>query len=73
MSLFEAVPCGVHLSATFADLLKRGATPRNLRDARDRNDGTLERINFGRRFIDGAKRLERLVGMYTKMTKHVLA
>ena len=43
--------------------------PQNLRDAHEANDEILERIYIGRRFRNDTERLEKLFGMYTKMTE----
>jgi hypothetical protein len=42
--------------------------PENLRHAHERNDEVLERIYIGRRFKNDTERLEKLFGLYTKMT-----
>jgi hypothetical protein len=60
-----------HFPATIADLYKPDAMPDNLRAAHDRNDEVLERIYIGRRFKNDTERLEKLFGMYTKMTTKV--
>ena len=57
-----------HFPATIADLYKPEDMPKNLRDAHDRNDETLERIYIGRRFRNDTERLEKLFELYTKMT-----
>lgn len=57
-----------HFPATIADLYKPDAMPQNLRKAHDRNDEVLERIYIGRRFKNDTERLEKLFGLYTKMT-----
>ena len=54
--------------ATIADLYKPEDMPKNLRDAHERNDETLERIYIGRRFRNDTERLEKLFELYTKMT-----
>ena len=56
-----------HFPATIADLYKPRDMPKNLRDAHDRNDETLERIYIGRRFRNDTERLEKLFEFYTKM------
>lgn len=38
------------------------------REAHDRNDETLERIYLGRRFKNDTERLEKLFGLYPRMT-----
>ena len=58
-----------HFPATIADLYDPDAMPLNLREAHERNDETLERIYIGRRFNNDTERLEKLFGMYTKMTE----
>ena len=60
-----------HFPATIADLYKPDAMPENLRAAHDRNDEVLERIYIGRRFRNDTERLEKLFGLYTKMTTEV--
>ena len=57
-----------HWPATIADLYKPDDMPKNLRDAHDRNDETLERIYIGRCFRNDTERLEKLFELYTKMT-----
>jgi len=57
-----------HFPATIADLYKPDAMPENLRRAHDRNDEVLERIYIGRKFKNDTERLEKLFGLYTKMT-----
>jgi hypothetical protein len=57
-----------HFPATIADLYKPEDMPKNLRDAHERNDETLERIYIGRRFRNDTERLEKLFELYTKMT-----
>ena len=57
-----------HFPATIADLYDPENMPANLRAAHDRNDETLERIYLGRRFKNDTERLEKLFGLYTKMT-----
>lgn len=57
-----------HFPATIADLYNSDAMPDNLRHAHERNDEVLERIYIGRRFKNDTERLERLFGLYTKMT-----
>ena len=57
-----------HFPATIADLYKPDAMPDNLSAAHERNDETLERIYIGRRFRNDTERLEKLFGLYTKMT-----
>ena len=60
-----------HFPATIADLYKPDAMPENLRAAHDRNDEVLERIYIGRRFRNDTERLEKLFGLYTRMTTEV--
>ena len=57
-----------HFPATIADLYKSDAMPENLKQAHEKNDETLERIYIGRRFNNDTERLEKLFGLYTKMT-----
>ncbi len=57
-----------HFPATIADLYDPDEMPTNLRAAHDRNDETLERIYFGRRFKNDTERLETLFSLYTQMT-----
>ena len=57
-----------HYPATLAELYDTDSMPKNLREAHERNDETLERIYIGRRFKNDTERLEKLFGMYTKMT-----
>jgi hypothetical protein len=58
-----------HFSATIADLYAPDKMPKDLREAHDRNDETLERIYIGRRFKNDTERLEKLFELYTKMTR----
>lgn len=58
-----------HFPATIADLYNPDTMPDNLRVAHDRNDEVLERIYIGRRFKNDTERLEKLFGLYTKMTE----
>jgi len=58
-----------HFPATIADLYNPEKMPEDLRHAHERNDEVLERIYIGRRFKNDTERLERLFGLYTKMTK----
>lgn len=60
-----------HFPATIADLYDPEKMPADLRAAHNRNDETLERIYIGRRFKNDTERLEKLFGMYTKMTTKV--
>jgi len=57
-----------HFRATIADLYDPDAMPDNLRRAHERNDEVLERIYLGRRFKNDTERLEKLFGLYTKMS-----
>ncbi|MBB6521045.1 class I SAM-dependent DNA methyltransferase [Pseudoteredinibacter isoporae] len=57
-----------HFPATIADLYNPEEMPEDLRRAHDRNDEVLERIYIGRRFKNDTERLEKLFGLYTKMT-----
>ena len=57
-----------HFPATIADLYDPDNMPENLRHAHERNDEVLERIYIGRRFKNDTERLEKLFGLYTKMT-----
>jgi hypothetical protein len=57
-----------HFPATIADLYDPETMPSNLREAHERNDGTLERIYIGRRFRNDTERLEKLFELYTRMT-----
>ena len=57
-----------HFPATIADLYDPVSMPRNLREAHERNDETLERIYIGRRFKNDTERLEKLFEMYTRTT-----
>jgi hypothetical protein len=57
-----------HFPATIADLYDPAAMPADLRGAHERNDEVLERIYIGRRFRNDTERLEKLFGLYTKMT-----
>ncbi|MFK3889208.1 class I SAM-dependent DNA methyltransferase [Sphingomonas sp. NPDC079357] len=57
-----------HFPATIADLYDPEAMPDDLRRAHDENDEVLERIYIGRRFRNDTERLEKLFGLYTKMT-----
>jgi hypothetical protein len=57
-----------HYPATIADLYEREAMPEDLRHAHERNDETLERVYIGRTFRNDTERLEKLFGLYTKMT-----
>lgn len=57
-----------HFPATIADLYDPEKMPENLRHAHERNDEVLERIYIGRRFKNDTERLEKLFGLYTKMT-----
>ncbi len=57
-----------HFPATMADLYDPETMPANLRAAHEWNDETLERIYIGRRFKNDTERLEKLFGLYTKMT-----
>ncbi|WP_298014324.1 DNA methyltransferase [uncultured Castellaniella sp.] len=57
-----------HFPATIADLYDPEKMPADLRAAHDRNDEVLERIYIGRRFKNDTERLEKLFGLYTKMT-----
>jgi hypothetical protein len=57
-----------HFPSTIADLYASETMPANLRAAHEANDETLERIYIGRRFKNDTERLEKLFGMYTKMT-----
>jgi hypothetical protein len=56
-----------HFPATIADLYAPDKMPKDLREAHDRNDETLERIYIGRRFKNDTERLEKLFELYTKM------
>ena len=58
-----------HFPATIADLYAPDAIPHDLRQAHERNDEVLERINIGRRFKNDTERLEKLFELYTKLTK----
>ena len=58
----------MHFPATIADLYKLGDMPKNLLDAHDRNDETIERIYIGRRFKNDTERLEKLFELYTNIT-----
>ncbi len=58
-----------HFPLPIADLYAAGRMPDNLRAAHDRNDEVLERIYIGRRFRNDPERLEKLIGLYTKMTE----
>lgn len=57
-----------HYPATIAGLYNPETMPRNLREAHEQNDEVLERIYIGRRFKNDTERLEKLFGLYTKMT-----
>jgi hypothetical protein len=57
-----------HFPATIADLYDPDNMPADLRAAHERNDEVLERIYIGRRFRNDTERLEKLFGLYTKMT-----
>ena len=57
-----------HFPKTIADLYDPIEMPANLREAHEQNDETLERIYIGRRFKNDTERLEKLFGLYTKMT-----
>lgn len=57
-----------HFPATIAELYHPQKMPENLRHAHDRNDECLERIVVGRRFKNDTERLEKLFGLYVKMT-----
>ena len=57
-----------HFPATIADLYDPDTMPDNLRHAHERNDEVLERIYIGRRFKNDTERLEKLFGLYSKMT-----
>ena len=57
-----------HFPATIAELYHPQKMPENLRHAHDRNDECLERIVIGRRFKNDTERLEKLFGLYAKMT-----
>jgi len=58
-----------HFPATIAELYDPDNMPDDLRRAHERNDETLERIYIGRRFSNDTERLEKLFGLYTKMTE----
>jgi hypothetical protein len=60
-----------HFPTTIADLYDPDNMPADLRGAHERNDEVLERIYIGRRFRNDTERLEKLFGMYTKMTSQV--
>ena len=57
-----------HFPATIADLYNSETMPDDLRWAHERNDEVLERIYIGRRFKNDTERLEKLFGLYTRMT-----
>lgn len=57
-----------HFPATIAELYHPQKMPENLRHAHDRNDECLERIVIGRRFKNDTERLEKLFGLYVRMT-----
>ena len=57
-----------HFPTTIADLYDPDAMPDDLRRAHDENDEVLERIYIGRRFRNDTERLEKLFGLYSKMT-----
>ena len=57
-----------HFPATIAELYDPQTMPENLRHAHDRNDECLERIVVGRRFKNDTERLEKLFGLYVRMT-----
>lgn len=57
-----------HFPATIADLYDPDHMPADLREAHERNDEVVERIYIGRRFRNDTERLEKLFGLYTKMT-----
>lgn len=57
-----------HFPATIADLYNPENMPDDLREAHERNDEVLERIYIGRRFKNDSERLEKLFGLYTRMT-----
>jgi len=52
-----------------AALYQPGRMPENLRAAHERNDEALERICVGRRFRNDTKRLEKLLGMYSRTAR----
>jgi hypothetical protein len=58
-----------HFPAAIADLYDSENMPANLRQAHDLNDEVLERIYIGRRFKNDTERLEKLLELYTKMTR----
>ncbi len=58
-----------HFPATIADLYAPDKMPKDLREAHDRNDETIDRIYIGRRFKNDTERLEKLFELYTKMTR----
>lgn len=57
-----------HFPATIADVYVPSEMPNDLRKAHERNDEVLERIYIGRRFKNDTERLEKLFGLYIKMT-----
>jgi len=57
-----------HFPATIAELYDPDNMPADLRAAHERNDEVIERIYIGRRFRNDTERLEKLFGLYTKMT-----
>ena len=57
-----------HFPATIADLYGSEKMQDDLCRAHERNDEVLERIYIGRRFKNDTERLEKLFGLYTKMT-----
>src|SRR5271166_6433393 len=58
-----------HFPATIAELYDPESMTDDLRRAHENNDETLERIYIGRRFSNDTERLEKLFGLYTKMTE----
>jgi hypothetical protein len=59
----------VHFPATLADLYAPGAMPKDLVDAHEDNDETIERIYLGRRFRNDTERLEKLFELYSHAVK----
>jgi len=57
-----------HFPKTIADLYAPDSMPEDLCRAHERNDEVLERIYVGRRFKNDTERLEKLFGLYSKMT-----
>ena len=55
-----------HFPATIADLYKPQDMPKDLKNAHELNDETLERIFIGRRFKNDTERLEKMLDLYSQ-------